>query len=179
MNKLVMGLVAALALAGTAPAFAQKAPAPEAKVSIPKNTFYKGTGPTQYLAKAKLIGQKVTGKDGQVIGDIEDIILGKDNKIDGVVMGVGGFLGVGEKKIGVRYGALSFGTKDGKPTIALPAATKEVLGALEPYNGQKSMVQKASEAVKATAQKAEEVAKGAVDKVKGAVEPKKADDTKK
>jgi hypothetical protein len=179
MNKLVMSLAAAMALAATLPVMAQKAPEAKSTVQIPANTFYKGTGPTQYLAKAKLIGQKVTGKDGQVVGDIEDIILGKDNKIDGVVMGVGGFLGVGEKKVGVRYGALSFATKDGKTAISLPVATKEILGALEPYNGQKSLVQKASESVQGAAKKAGEVAKEAVDKVKGAVEPKKAEEAKK
>lgn len=182
MNKLVLSALTAAAFALTIPAMAQKAPeakAPAAPaVKIPKDTFYKGTGPSQYLARTKLIGQKVTGADGQTIGDIEDVILGKDNKIDGVVMGVGGFLGVGEKKIGVRYQALKFNTKDGKTTIALPAATKEVLGALEPYNGQKTMVQKASETVKDAAKKAQDAAKGAYDKAKDAVGVKKEEPTK-
>jgi sporulation protein YlmC with PRC-barrel domain len=174
MSKLVLSVLAAAALAVTVPAFAQKAPdakatAPAA-VKIPKDTFYKGTGPTQYLARAKLIGQKVMGADGQSIGEIEDLILGKDGKIDGYVMGVGGFLGVGEKKIGVRAGAVKSTTKDGKTVLSLPVATKEVLGALEPYNGQKSMVQKASDTVKDAAKKASDAAKGLVGKKE---EPKK------
>ena len=44
-------------------------------------------------------------------------------------MGVGGVLGVGQKQIGVRMGALKIATTDGKITITLPAATKEMLGA--------------------------------------------------
>jgi sporulation protein YlmC with PRC-barrel domain len=54
------------------------------------------------------IGQNVFTKDGQKIGDIEDLILGTDNTVDGVVIGAGGFLNVGDKKIGVRYAALKF-----------------------------------------------------------------------
>ena len=48
-------------------------------------------------------------------------------------MGVGGLLGVGQKQIGVRLGALKITTSDGKITITLPGATKEILGAVGAY----------------------------------------------
>ncbi len=48
-------------------------------------------------------------------------------------MGVGGLLGVGSKQVGVRLGALKITTADGKVTITLPAATKEMLGAVPAY----------------------------------------------
>jgi hypothetical protein len=48
-------------------------------------------------------------------------------------MGSGGFLGVGEKKIAIRFGALKITTTDGKTTVSLPAATKEMLAAVEPF----------------------------------------------
>ena len=93
-------------------------------------------------------------------------------------MGVGGFLGAGEKKIGVRYQALQFSTKDGKRVVSLPQATKEVLAALEPYKraeAAKSLLERARERVKGSADrakesdaaaKAKEVGKAAVDKTK-------------
>jgi sporulation protein YlmC with PRC-barrel domain len=186
MNKIAMSLVAAAAVAVTLPAFAQapKAPTPAPSatsapaVKIPTNTFYRGQGPTQYLAKTRLIGAKVLNKDGVIIGDIEDLILGNDNKIDGVIMGVGGFLGAGEKKIGVRYEALKIERKEGKQTVSLPQATKEVLAALEPYQNaeaKKTMVERAKEKAKELSDKvkdggaldkAKEVGKAAVDKTK-------------
>lgn len=177
MNKLILSLVAATALAVSVPALAQqKAPeaTPAAKVEIPKNVFYRGLGPTQYLAKAKLIGQVVLTKDGQKIGDIEDIILGKDNTIDGVTIGAGGFLNVGDKKIAVRYGALKFDTKDGKQVITLPSATKEVIGALEPYEGSRTMLQRASDKAKEAAHKASDAAKAGMERAKEAVKGKDA-----
>jgi hypothetical protein len=185
MKKFALSLVAAAAIAASLPALAQapKAPAPAgaaaaSKVNIPVNTFYKGQGPTQYLAKNRLIGAKVLNKDGVIIGDIEDLILGDDNKVDGVVMGVGGFLGAGEKKIGVRYAALKIERKDGKQTVSLPQATKEVLAALEPYQtteAKKTLVERAKEKAKELSDKvkdggaldkAKEAGKAAVDKTK-------------
>ena len=125
-------LCAALAL----PAAAQKKEEPKKdapKAAIPKDTFFKGQTASQYLAGEQLIGAKVTNKDGQTIGTITDLIVGAGEKIEGVVLGVGGFLGVGEKKVGVRVAALKITRTDGKLAISLPVATKEMLSALEPY----------------------------------------------
>ncbi len=163
MPKLALSLAAMAAVAFAAStSYAQGQ-----KVVIPPKTFYKGQESTQYLAKDRLIGAKVYNKDGQIIGDIEDLILTTDNRIDGVIMGVGGFLGVGEKKIGVRYPALKFETKDGKSTVVLPQATKEVLTALEPYKRaeqRKSALERATEKAKELANKTKESVKDATQK---------------
>ena len=82
---------------------------------------------SQYLAREQLIGAKVVNKDGQPVGTIDDLIVGSGDKIEGVILGVGGLLGVGEKEIGVRLGALKVSTADGKVSVTFPAATKEML----------------------------------------------------
>jgi sporulation protein YlmC with PRC-barrel domain len=168
-----LALAAMLAVAAPALAQQQKAPQPAApaaaKVNIPTGVFYKGQGVNQYLARTRLIGAKVVNKDGVIIGDIEDLILGADNQIDGVIMGIGGFLGAGEKKVGVRYQALNFARKDGKLVISLPQATKEVLAALEPYQTteqRKSLLERAKEKAKELTDKAKDG--GALDKAKEA-----------
>jgi sporulation protein YlmC with PRC-barrel domain len=183
MNKIILCLAAAAALAATIPAFAQqKAPEPAApaakQVVIPTGVFRKGQPVNQYSAKERLLGQIVVTKTGEKIGDIEDLImLSGEQKIDTVIIGVGGVLGVGEKKIGVAYTALNIATKDGKRTITLDT-TKEILAVVQPYKyaePPKTMLQKASEATQAAAKKAGEVTKGAVDKAKEAVSGKPAD----
>jgi hypothetical protein len=135
MLKFALALLLTTALA--APALAQPKEEPKKEVAkkaaIPTNTFFKGQTASQYLASEQLIGTKVLNKDGQTIGTISDLIVGSGDKIEGVILGVGGFLGVGEKKIGVRLGALRISRADGKITIAFPAATKEVLGAVDAY----------------------------------------------
>ena len=62
----------------------------------------------QYLARDHLIGAKIRGKDGKIIGDVEDLIVNDKNQVVGVVMGTGGFLGIAEKKVGVDLSALKF-----------------------------------------------------------------------
>ena len=162
--------------APAAPAAPAATPAPAAKsVVIPGGFFPRGQTNAQYSAKERLIGAKVQTKGGEIIGDIEDLILKTDgNAVEVVIIGVGGILGVGEKKIGVNYSKLQFGTKDGNRTITLDT-TKEVLAQLQPYKyaePPKTMLQKATEASKAAAKKAGEVTKGAVDKAKEAVKGK-------
>jgi sporulation protein YlmC with PRC-barrel domain len=168
MKSLVVSLAAAAAIVIAVPVLAQQKAA-EKKAVIPSKTFFKGQQANQYLARDRLIGAKVVNKDGQIIGDIEDLIVTSDHKIEGVIMGVGGFLGAGEKKVGVRLAALKFESKDGKTVISLPQATKDVLAALEPYKRaepRKSLVERATEKAKELTDKTKESVKGAYDKAK-------------
>ncbi len=172
MKKIALTLTALAAL-GVAPVLAQqKAPAPAtsaATVQIPTKVFYKGQGPQQYLAKDKILGAKIYNKDGQIIGDVEDLIMNSSNEIEGVIMGVGGFLGAGEKKIGVRYSALKVEKKDGKTTISLPEATKDVLAAVQPYEraeARKSLLERAKEKAKELTDKTKELSGPALEKAK-------------
>src|SRR5262249_31967147 len=103
------------------------------KVAVPPNTFFRGQTSSQYLASERLLGAKVTNKDGQTIGTISDLIVGSGDKIDGVILSVGEALGVGDKKIGVRFGALKLSRADGKLAVSLPSASKEILGAVPAY----------------------------------------------
>jgi hypothetical protein len=60
------------------------------------------------LAK-DLIGQTVYAPDKAKIGSISDLILSKDAKtVEGFVIGVGGFLGIGEKSVALKIDRLSF-----------------------------------------------------------------------
>lgn len=65
------------------------------------------------LAK-ELIGQTVYAPDKTKIGSISDLILSKDAKtVDGFVIGVGGFLGIGEKSVAMKLDRLQI-THDGQ-----------------------------------------------------------------
>src|SRR5262249_40398062 len=45
----------------------------------------------------RLIGSKVVGPDGQDVGKVDDLLLDRDQKLTAIIVGVGGFLGVGTK----------------------------------------------------------------------------------
>ena len=48
-----------------------------------------------------LIGSTVYSPDNDSVGDINDVIVKLDGTVEGVVIGVGGFLGIGEKEVAV------------------------------------------------------------------------------
>lgn len=159
MKTIALGIVAAALLAVVPPAQAE----------VPAGTFIGAQTPDQYLARDSLIGAKVYDGQGQIIGDIEDLIVNDMNQIVGVIMGTGGFAGLGEKRVGVYLSAFEFVEEDGKTTIKLPQATKEVLGALEPFQRatpRKSLLERAKEKAKELTDKSSVTAKDAYEKAK-------------
>jgi hypothetical protein len=123
MKKIISG-AAALALLATAAV---------AEPAAPQGVFIKSQTADEYLAKDHLIGVKVKGPDGKIIGDIEDLIITDGNTVIGIVMGTGGFLGMAEKKIGVQLSALKFDEAAGALSVSLPEATTAALDAAPAY----------------------------------------------
>jgi sporulation protein YlmC with PRC-barrel domain len=83
---------------------------------------------TDHLA-SRLMGAAVydgTSADAQSIGKVNDLILGDNGALDAVVVGVGGFLGIGEKNVGISYSSLQWEMRDGDPVLVV-ATTKEAL----------------------------------------------------
>lgn len=59
----------------------------------------------------RLIGQPVyssAGDDAEEIGSINDLVFSESGQIEAVVIGVGGFLGIGEKNVAVDFQSLEF-----------------------------------------------------------------------
>ena len=50
---------------------------------------------------SKLVGVNVYNDANEKIGDINDVILDKAGKVENVILGVGGFLGMGEHYVAV------------------------------------------------------------------------------
>jgi hypothetical protein len=51
------------------------------------------------IQASKLINTTVYSVANENIGDIKDVVIGRDGKVYGVIIGVGGFLGLGEKDV--------------------------------------------------------------------------------
>jgi sporulation protein YlmC with PRC-barrel domain len=163
MKRFVVSLAAAATVAMTGLALAQEKD-DAAESAIPSGVFYKGQQANQYLARDLLLGASVHNETGQIIGDIEDLILNDKNEVEGVIMGTGGFLGAGEKRVGVRLSALKIAEKDGRTVVTLPQASKEVIKALEPYKRakpSKSLYDRAMEKAEELSERAAETSRDA------------------
>jgi sporulation protein YlmC with PRC-barrel domain len=65
-------------------------------------------GQSSTWRSSKLIGLDVYNEQNEKIGDINEILLDKSGKVGGVVIGVGGFLGMGQRDIKVEMSKLKF-----------------------------------------------------------------------
>jgi sporulation protein YlmC with PRC-barrel domain len=74
---------------------------------------------------SKLIGVDVYDEANEKVGDVEELILDKSGKIENVVLGVGGFLGVGEHYVAVAFDKLKWVNEPVRSTTAstAPAST--------------------------------------------------------
>jgi hypothetical protein len=92
-------------------------PAAQALTSIPANAstithWYK---------------QPVYDPSDNRIGEIDDVLVDKEGKMVAMIVGVGGFLGIGEKHVAVPFNAIRVTTKDNNKWYLVMNANKDAL----------------------------------------------------
>jgi hypothetical protein len=88
------------------------------------------TAPLGKAEAGKLIGQSVETPAGERIGEVEAVNIGTDGKVTNVIVGVGGFLGVGERDVALGWKDLQI-TNNGSKVVA--NLTKSRLETMAPY----------------------------------------------
>jgi sporulation protein YlmC with PRC-barrel domain len=87
-------LTSAMAMALAVPAFGQTANAPSS---------VKTTMSSSEVRSDKLLGHAVINAQNEKVGVIDSVILGPQGHVDKVVIGVGGFLGMGDRDVAVNW----------------------------------------------------------------------------
>jgi sporulation protein YlmC with PRC-barrel domain len=72
---------------------------------------------------SKLMGLDVYNEANEKLGDINELILDKNGKVNAVVIGVGGFLGMGEHDIAVSMDKLKFMEEPVRTSSTAPTTT--------------------------------------------------------
>jgi len=108
--------------APTQPQSQSQASAPDAVVVFVMPDSDSDTG---YSAKKSFLGKAVYSDDKKKIGTITDLIIAPDTSLAYVVIGAGGFVGMGRHNVAVQTSALK--VDNGK--FILPGATKASLKA--------------------------------------------------
>lgn len=79
---------------------------------------------------SEIIGKQVyssAAADAEHIGDINNLVVGDDGSIEAVIIGVGGFLGMGEKNVAVSMAALQWVAAEDNTERYVLETTKEAL----------------------------------------------------
>lgn len=139
----VFALATASVLALSAPAFAQSTapgqPTPPAQTTpgtMPNAKVAPGAGPSagpsvgpnagmtipaQSMSMNEWIRQGVYDGANNKIGDIADVLLDSGAQAKIAVLGVGGFLGIGEKNVAVPFASIKRSVRDGKVYLTMDA----------------------------------------------------------
>jgi sporulation protein YlmC with PRC-barrel domain len=84
---------------------------------------------TTEILGSDFIGTPVVAKDGQQIGKIANLVFDHTGHIELAVIGIGGFLGIGEKDVAVSFDALKGATFKDKPAFEIDATKEDVTAA--------------------------------------------------
>jgi sporulation protein YlmC with PRC-barrel domain len=87
----------------------------------------------QVMSASDYIGKTVYDQAGNNIGEVNDLIVSGDGNVEAVILGVGGFLGIGEKDVAVNTQAVQM-VQDGDNQRLVVQATKETLEAAPTYD---------------------------------------------
>jgi hypothetical protein len=96
---MISAAVSALTVSG---ALAQANPPMNPPSASPKFVAAQQAG---QWAFSKFKGTDVLGPDNAHIGDVVDVLFDKGGKVEAVIVGVGGFLGIGEKNVALDMSA--------------------------------------------------------------------------
>ena len=86
------------------------------------------------ISADKLMNVAVYSADNKDVGEISDVILTKDGKIDAVVIDVGGFLGIGAKPVAIAFDALNIRKDENGTLYAFTVLTEDELNTATEYN---------------------------------------------
>jgi hypothetical protein len=118
---------------GTTPTLPRPATPPAAQPTAPSTL----SQPTQAqpaapatVAASHLIGLTLRNAANESIGSIDDVLVDADGRVRQVVVGVGGFLGMGERKVAIAWDQLRF---DRTRDVAIVSFTKEQVRAMPEY----------------------------------------------
>jgi hypothetical protein len=125
MSAAVSALMVSGAMAQASPPAGAPA-APAAKDATADSPKFIQAQKTDQFAFSKFKGTDVLGPDNAKVGDVSDILFDKSGKVLGLVVGVGGFLGIGEKDVAIDMNAFQVVPADtGSNTTGTTRATND------------------------------------------------------
>lgn len=90
----------------------------------------KGFLASNMIGEAVMTGE---GDSAEEIGDINDILVDRDGAVKAVIIGVGGFIGLGEKEVAVEFDRLSFVSAQDDQLRVVSDVSKQELEAAPGY----------------------------------------------
>jgi sporulation protein YlmC with PRC-barrel domain len=104
MNKITVAASILIVSSGYCIAQTATTPVPTTKMDADQKTHF----------VSDIYDQSIYDKSENKIGKIDNLVVDKDGKISSVIVGVGGFLGMGQKDVEIPYTDINMVSRDGK-----------------------------------------------------------------
>lgn len=84
---------------------------------------------TGWSVKKTLLGKTIYNEAGQKIGKVADLIISPDKKVSYVIVGAGGFIGIGRHDVAIPVTQI----QDQSGRLVMPGATKDTIQSLPAF----------------------------------------------
>jgi sporulation protein YlmC with PRC-barrel domain len=96
---------------------------------------------TPFLAKQEssdwlvgnLIGKSVVNADNESIGNVNDLVTDQNGKLIAIVVGAGGFLGIGEKNVAIRFEDIKLARDENNDVKVIADISKQIIASAPDY----------------------------------------------
>jgi sporulation protein YlmC with PRC-barrel domain len=119
--RVLVGAIVACTLAAPA-AFAQQ---PAQPANPPAATQAAPMAATGQWRASKVIGVNVYNQQDERLGEINDLILDSNGRVAGAVIGVGGFLGIGERNVMIPMDRIKLANESGMRTTGAAGSDRQ------------------------------------------------------
>jgi sporulation protein YlmC with PRC-barrel domain len=85
------------------------------------------------IKASKLVGAKVKNAAGDNVGEIHEVVLGSDGRAEGLIIDVGGFLGINEKPVLVKWSDVTIQSDSSGNVVVATSMDKNQLEQLPEY----------------------------------------------
>lgn len=108
-------------------------PVPPLAPSLTPDTFFSGKlQPANWLA-SDAMNEPVHNLQKEKIGEVNDLVIDGDGKVVAAVVGIGGFLGMGEKDVAISIRALRMNHDEKGKTLLVLDVSKDALKSAPTY----------------------------------------------
>lgn len=105
------------------------APAPDTGTAVATDQMFIDKQADDAKLASNWIGQTLYNSADESLGDINDLLFNQDGKVAAVIIGVGGFLGIGEKEVAIAFDSIN-ASSDADGNVKLVASvTREQIDA--------------------------------------------------
>ena len=85
------------------------------------------------ISASELLDETMMNEANESVGDVNDVLIDSNGKIASVIVGVGGFLGMGEKDVALSFENLKFAKDNDNDLVVTTNVTRETLQATPAY----------------------------------------------